>query len=179
MCSSDLDDVLACLTSAHLFTCLNLYFVRVEMERKTLDCVCCNPGCDFVDYYDYLHDLFNGWLRPYLSLLIDPHWMAVPIPWIWIIVYSVSDGCAHIAYTSCTWDISFISLRRFSNDGVSVGHVLVKHFTPLSLGPHALGGICYTVICHRPYHSPSRTMEDPYCDLWTLSCLETIIKAFL
>ena len=24
---------------------------------------------------------------------------------------------------------------------------------------------CYTIICHRPYHSPSHTMEDPFCDL--------------
>ena len=26
-------------------------------------------------------------------------------------------------------------------------------------------GYCYIVICHRPYHCPSCTMEDPFCDL--------------
>ena len=35
---------------------------------------------------------------------------------------------------------------QVSDGGPSVGHVLVKHFTPLTLGPHTLGGICYTVI---------------------------------
>ena len=50
----------------------------------------------------------------------------------------------------------------------SVTHVLVKHFTPLSLGLHALGGICYTAICH--HLSPSLlpltcTLEESFQDL--------------
>ena len=77
---------------------LELVLCWVEMERKTLDCVCCNPGCDFLDYYDYLHDSLIGWLRPYLSLFIDPYWMAVSMPWILAIVYSIMDGYAHTTY---------------------------------------------------------------------------------
>ena len=50
----------------------------------------------------------------------------------------------------------------------SVERVLVKNFIPLSLRPHALGGICYTVICHHlsPSLLPlSRTLEDSFWDL--------------
>ena len=47
-------------------------------------------------------------------------------------------------------EISVVLLYAGSPAAVfSVAHVLVKHFTPLSFGLHALGGICYTVICHR------------------------------
>ena len=38
---------------------------------------------------------------------------------------------------------------------------------------------CYTVICHRPYHFPSRTMEDPLCDLGVLSCLVDCLSILL
>src|ERR1700733_1237816 len=90
---------------------------------------------------------------------------------------SSSDGCVH------AWDPVFIlcygwlrpyhiyimylryQLYVFSQ---VLPHVLVKHFTPLSLMPHALGGICYTVICHRlsPSLLPlSRILEDPFRDL--------------
>ena len=61
------------------------------------------------------------------------------------------DGCAHTAYISCIWDISCTSPRRFSNDEVFSWTRSRKAFHPsLSLRPHALGGIYYTVICHHP-----------------------------
>ena len=139
------------------------------MERKTLDCVCCNPGCDFVDYYVWLHDSLTGWLWPYLILFIDPHWMVAPMPWIWIIVYSVMDGCTHTAYISCIWDISCTSPRRFSDAGVFSWTRSRKAFHPsLSLGPHALGGICYTIICHRPCnpHTAHWRAHFVTCEKW-------------
>ena len=134
------------LLYSHAGTCT---LVRVEMERKTLDLACLNPGCDFVEYHDYcmthLLDgcdhawvyslILTGWLRPYLGsrLLCTLLWMAAPIP--------------HI---SCTWDISCISLCRFSGGNVFSCACSCKAFHPsLSFRPHALGGICYTVICHR------------------------------
>jgi len=41
-----------------------------------------------------------------------------------------------------------------------------KAFHPsISIGPHALGGICYTKICHRPCYPFSRTLEDSFQDL--------------
>ena len=157
-----------------------MYFVRVEMERKTLDCVCCNPGFDFVDYYDYLHDSLTRWLRPNLSLFIDPHWMAASMPWIWIIVYFVMDGCAHTTYISCIWDISFTSSCGFSDSGVFSWTRSRKAFHPsLSFGPHTLGGICYTVICHCPCHSPSRTLEGSFRDLWAETRLENTFMTSL
>ena len=123
------------------------------MERKTLDFVCWNPGYDFVDSCYMTHSLdgcdhtwvyasiLTGWLRPYHGsrLLCILLWMAATIP--------------HI---SCTWAISCISLCRFSGGSCMCS---CKAFHPsLSLGPHALGGICYTVICHRPCY--------PFPALW-------------
>ena len=52
-----------------LIRMLELVLFWVEMERKTLDCVYCNPGC-IVDYYHYVHDSLIGWMRPYLSLFV-------------------------------------------------------------------------------------------------------------
>ena len=73
-----------------------------------------------------------GWLRPYLSLFIDPFWMAASIPWILIIVYFVMDGCAHTTYH--VFEISVVLVYTgFPTAVFSVGHVLIKHFTPLSL----------------------------------------------
>ena len=87
---------------------------------------------DFVDYHDWLHDSLIGWLRPYLSLLIDPFWMAASIPWILIIVYSIMDGCAHTTYH--VFEISVVLFYvGFPTVVFLVGHVLVNHFTPLSL----------------------------------------------
>ena len=83
--------------------------------------------------------------------------MAASMPWIWIIVYSIMDGCTHTTYISCIWDISCTSLRRFSDGGVFSWTRSRKAFHhSLSLGPHALGGLCYTAICHCPCNSPSR-----------------------
>ena len=86
-----------------------------------------------MDYYDWLHDSLIGWLQPYLSLFIDPHWMAASIPLMWIIVYSVMDATPipHIYHVS---EISVVFLYPgFPTAVFSVGHVLVKHFTLLSL----------------------------------------------
>ena len=147
------------LTYLHAWTCT--FFGSRWSARPWIVFVVIQAA--IVYYYHYVHDSLIGWLRPYLILFI----------------WSSLDGWAHTAYTSCTWDISSIFLRRFSDGGASVEYVLVKHFTPLSLRPHTLGGICYTAICHRPYHSPSRTMEDPLCDLWTMSSLENTFIASL
>jgi len=107
----------------------------------------------FLDYHDccmtHLLDgcdhawlcslILTGWLHPCLGSrsLCTLLWMAAPIP--------------HI---SCTWDISCISLWKFFGSSVFICGCSCKEFHPsLSLGPHTLGGICYTVICHR--FSPS------------------------
>jgi len=90
-------------------------------------------GCDHA--WVYLSILI-GWLHPYLGsrLLCTLLWMAVPIP--------------HI---SCTWNISCTSPCKFSNDSVFSCTCSCKAFHPsISLRPHALGGICYTAICHHP-----------------------------
>jgi len=117
-------------------------------------------GCDHT-WVDSL--ILTRWLRPYYGsrLSCTLLWMAATIP--------------HI---SCTWAISCLSQCRFS---ATVTYVLVKHFTPLSLGPHALGGICYTVICH--HFSPSLlllfcTLEDSFQDLWEVTKLETTCIMF-
>ena len=102
-----------------------------------------------VDYYHYVYDSLIGWLRPYLSLFI----------------WSSLDGCAHtldldysvlcfgwlrpyhtyIMYLRCQLYFSAQVFRRRAFSWTCSR----KAFHPsLSLGPHALGGICYTVICH-------------------------------
>ena len=86
----------------------------------------------FLDYHDWLHESLIGWLRPYLSLIVDPFWMATSIPWILIIVYSIMDGCAHTTYHVFEISVVFI-FAGFSMAVFSVGHVLIKHFTPPSL----------------------------------------------
>ena len=93
------DDVLAYSTLVHIFACSNLYFVRVEMECKTWILF------DEIQAASSLWIIMNcsmtlliGWMRPYLSLLVDPFftgwlcpylgsrflytllWMAAPIP---------------------------------------------------------------------------------------------------
>ena len=157
------------LIYSHAWTCT---LVRVEMERKTLDFVCWNPGCDL-------------WIIMIITWLI--HWMVVTMPE--SIYPSSLDGCAHtLDLDSCVlcygWlhpyhiyhvlEISVVLLHAGSPAAVfSVTHVLVKSFHPsLSLEPHALGGICYTVICH--HWSPSllplsRTLEDSFRDLWAVT----------
>ena len=152
------------LTYSHAWTC-TMFGSRWSARPCILSVGI--QAADFVDYYDWLRDSLTGWLRPYLSLFIDPHWMAVSIPWIWIIVYSVMDGCAHTAYISCIWDISCISSRRFSNGGVFSWTRSCKAFHP-SLRPHALGGICYIVIFHCP-HNPHPTHWRAHfvtCEQW-------------
>jgi len=126
----------------------------------------------FVDYSDYYmtHSLdgcnhawvyssiLTRWMRPYLGsrLLFTLLWIAAPIP--------------HI---SCTWDISCTSLCRFSSSSVFNCTCSCQAFHPsLSLRPHALGGICYTVICHHlsPSLLPlSRILEDSFQDLWEVT----------
>ena len=104
--------------------------------------------------------------------------MALTIPE--SIYQSFLDGCVHTLdpdfYVLCygwlrpyhvhhVFEI-LVVLRADSPTVVfSVDHVLVNHFTPLSLGLHALGGICYTVFCHHPYYPFSRALEDLFRDL--------------
>ena len=64
-------------------------------------------------------------------------------------MYSIMDGCAYTIY-SCIRDVSCIFNYRSSNSGVWFERILVKHFNPPSLRPHALGGICYIAFCHCP-----------------------------
>src|ERR1700728_4599787 len=72
--------------------------------------------------------------------------MAASILWILIIMYSV-NGWLRPYHIYHVFELSYcISPCRFS---AAVGYDLVKHFTSLSLEAHALGGICYAVICHR------------------------------
>ena len=85
-----------------------------------------------MDNYDYLHDSLIGWMRPYLSLFIDLYWMAVSIPWIPVIVHSIMDGCTHTTYHVFEILVVFV-YAGFPTVVFSVGHVLIKHFTPLSL----------------------------------------------
>ena len=87
---------------------------------------------DFVDYHDWLHDSLIGWLWPYLILLVDPYWMAASIPWILIIVYSIMDGYANTTYHVFEISVVFV-YTGFPMVVFSVGHILIKHFTPLSL----------------------------------------------
>ena len=100
------------------------------------------------------------WIIMIITWLI--HWMVATMPE--SIHWSSLDGCAHTLnldyYVLCYgWlrphhiyhvlEISVVLLYAGSPaTAFSVAHVLVNHFTPLSLEPHALGGICYTVICH-------------------------------
>jgi len=105
------------------------------------------------------------WIIMFVTWFI--YWMAATMPK--SIHWSSLDGCAHALDLDCyvlcyEWlcpydichvlEISVVFLYAGSMaTAFSVAHVLVKHFTPLSLGLHALGGICYTIICHR--FSPS------------------------
>ena len=51
---------------------------------------------DIMVYHDFMHDFFTVWLRPYLSLFVDPYyWMAMSIPRISLFMYSIMDGCTH------------------------------------------------------------------------------------
>jgi len=125
------------LTFSHAWTCT---YVRVEVERKTLDCVCCNPGVILI------HDSFTGWLRPYLSLFIDPNQMAASILRILIIMYSLWMA-ATMPHISCIWTIIlYLSMQILGGSYICSCKAL--HLS-LSLEAHALGGICYAVICHR------------------------------
>ncbi len=125
----------------------------------------------FCGLLSLLYDSFTGWLRPCLSLFINPHWMAASIPWIvdlqvipfiwmvvpmpWISSHSpcYPDGCVHTV-DSC-FDMRYVyvyaSLICRSPDSVCPPpcQKLVKHPNHHSLFClHALGGICYTIFCH-------------------------------
>ena len=81
----------------------------------------------------YYMTLLIGWLRPYLSLFIDPYcWMVVSIPRISLFMYSIMDGCAH---TTChVSDISVLFvLVGILTTVFSVERALIKNFTPPSL----------------------------------------------
>jgi len=69
-------------------------------------------GCDHAWVYSLI---LTGWLRPYLGsgLLCTLLWMAAPIP-----------------HMSCTWDISCISLCRFSGSSVFSCTCSCKAFHP-------------------------------------------------
>ena len=112
------------------------------------------------------------------------HWMAVTMPE--SIHRSPLDGCAH------TLDLDYCVLCYGWMRPYHIYHVLeisvvllyagfpvvvracsCKEFHPsLSLRPHALGGICYIVICQRlsPSLLPlSCTLEDSFQDLWEVT----------
>ena len=113
----------------------------------------------------YMNHLI-GWLRPYLSLLVGPYLL---------------DGCVHTLdpcfctlyyrwlhpyHISCIRDISCIWVRKFSDGSVfSWVHSHKAFHASLSLGPHALGGICYTTFCHHPCNPSSYILEGISHDL--------------
>ena len=114
-----------------------------------------------------------GWLWPYLSLLVDPSLLDGCIHTLDPSYCTLYYGWLHPYHISCIWDISCICLRRFSDGSVFSWRHSHKAFHPsLSLGPHALGGICYRAFCHRPYNPSSRTLEDYSRDLWIVNDLK-------
>ena len=106
---------------------------------------------DILVYHDYMHDSFD-WMDVTIpesicwSLLLDGYVHTSDLS---SYIYFIMDGCAH-ATCSCIRDISCICNCRSSDSGVWFECVLVKHFTHSSLGPHALGGICYIAFFHCP-----------------------------
>ena len=154
-----------------------MYYVRVEMEHKTPGFVWWNPGYGFCGL---------SWLSTWLI-----YWMDATIPE--SIYRSSLDGCIHASdldygilyygwlhpyHISCIWDISCTCLRNFFDGSVFSWTRSHKAFHPsLSLGPHALGGICYTIICHRPCNPPSRTLEGLFRDLWAVTWPKTTFMA--
>ena len=114
---------------------------------------------------DYMTHLI-GWLRPYPSLLIDPSLMDGCVHTLDPSYCTLYYGCLCPYHTSCIRDISCIFIFRSSDGSVFSWACSHKAFHPsLSLGSHALGGICYTAFCHRPCNPSSRTLEDYSCDL--------------
>ena len=77
--------------------------------------------------------LLIGWMRPYLSLLVDPYYyMVASIPWISLFMYSFMDGCAHTTYHVSEISVVFV-LIGLPTEVFSVERILIKHFTPPSL----------------------------------------------
>ena len=114
----------------------------------------------------YYMTLLIGWLRPYLSLLVDPYFSGWMRPYLGSHHFSTFYGWLHPYHISCIREISCICTRRSSDSSVFSWTRSHKAFHPfLSLGPHALRGICYTSFCHRPRNPSSRTLEDYSRDL--------------
>ena len=107
--------------------------------------------------------LIDGWLRPYLSLL---GWLR---PYLFIIMVSSAGWLRpyHRPFSYVFWMVA--PMPRLRVIEISVVHTcrfflvvfqfneFCKAFHPShSLGLHALGGICYTAICHcHPVSIPS------------------------
>ena len=127
----------------------------------------------------YCMTLLIGWLRPYLSLFIDPsYWMVVSIPRISIFIYSIMDGYAH-AHDSCIIDISCICNFMSSDSGVWFERVLIKHFTPPSLSDFMLYGAYVTRNFFTIPAFPILILEDHHSDPCVLSHIIVNVIAFL
>ena len=77
--------------------------------------------------------LLIGWLRPYLSLLVDPYFAGWLRPYLGSrFVYFIMDGCAHTRYHVPQISVVFV-IAGLLMTVFSVERVLIKHFTPPSL----------------------------------------------
>ena len=125
----------------------SLWIIMIIYMTHLLD------GCDHT--WVYL-SILTGWLCPCLGsgLLYTLLWMAAPIP--------------HIYHV---FETSFVLLHTgFPKAEFSVGHVLVKHFTPLSLSwASCFKGHLLHINLSPSLQSLSRTLEGSFCDLWAVT----------
>ena len=81
----------------------------------------------------YYMTLLIGWLRPYLSLLVNPYFAEWLCPYLGSnFVHFIMDGCTHTTYHVSEISVVFV-LAGLPMEVFSVERVLIKHFTPPSL----------------------------------------------
>ena len=107
-------------------------------------------GCDFVDDHYTTH----WWMA---APIPESSWMAATIPyhyW-WSLqlggcIHAIDHSCMSFGWLRPCLDYMYLIVRDFRSFLVMFQFgVCCKAFHPShSLGLHALGGICYTVICH-------------------------------
>ena len=103
------------------------------MERKTLGADEIQAAGSLWIIMTYCMTLLIGWLRPYLSLFIDPYFLDGCVHTLDLSFYALSYGWPRPCHISCIRDISCICTHRFSDSSVWVKRILIKHFTPPSL----------------------------------------------
>ena len=81
----------------------------------------------------YYMNLLIRWLRPYLSLLVDPYFRDGYVHTLDLIVLVLfMDGYAHTTYRVSEKSVVFV-LTVFLTALFSLGRILINHFTPPSL----------------------------------------------